>query len=275
MPLLKGVAQMGQKEKRGEKSFLLGQIRSSGWWYFFLVALAVKTPLPLLILAGVGWLSVLWTSWVKRDWISAAPAIAAAAILLIVIPQNLSIGVRHVLAIYPLMANPGGRRRSQPLEFSRQQCGFAKGDCRSSAGLADRRFGGRASRLPRLLQRACWPSPREDSHHQRSGSGADLLRLSSTLKEKRVQFVSIAYSGQAELKHVDLPPLRALEPYEKATGWVGWHDAPLYRRHRPSERRLSVAERLSAAFGTSLTACIESGPGGKSVANPRAALGKL
>src|SRR5215469_16216686 len=76
MPLLKGVAQMGQKEKRGEKSFLLGQIRSSGWWYFFLVALAVKTPLPLLILAGVGWLSVLWTSWVKRDWISAAPAIA-------------------------------------------------------------------------------------------------------------------------------------------------------------------------------------------------------
>ena len=92
---------------------------------------------------------------------------------------------------------------------------------------------------------------------------------------RSVQFVSIAYSGQAELKHVDLPPLRALEPYEKATGWVGWHDAPLDGRHRPSERRLSVAERLSAAFGTSLTACIESCPGCKSVANPRAALGKL
>jgi hypothetical protein len=42
MPLLKGVAQMGQKEKRGEKRFLLGQIRSSGWCYFFLVALASK-----------------------------------------------------------------------------------------------------------------------------------------------------------------------------------------------------------------------------------------
>ena len=42
IPLLKGVAQMGQKEKRGEKRFLLGQIRSSGWCYFFLVALASK-----------------------------------------------------------------------------------------------------------------------------------------------------------------------------------------------------------------------------------------
>jgi hypothetical protein len=101
MPLLKGVAQMEQKERFGQKSFLLGHIRSSGWWYFFLVALAVKTPLPLLILAAAGWLSVLRTSWAKKNWIPAAPAIAAAAILLIVIPQNLSIGVRHVLPIYP------------------------------------------------------------------------------------------------------------------------------------------------------------------------------
>ena len=275
MPLLKGVAQMGQKEKRGEKSFLLGQIRSSGWWYFFLVALAVKTPLPLLILAAVGWLSVLWTSWVKRDWISAAPAIAAAAILLIVIPQNLSIGVRHVLAIYPLMANPGGRRRSQPLEFPRQQAVSRRA---IAVALLAWQIVASAGAHPDCLayfNELAGRRPEKILITSDLDWGQDLLRLSSTLKEKRVQFVSIAYSGQAELKHVDLPPLRALEPYEKATGWVGWHDAPLDGRHRPSERRLSVAERLSAVFGTSLTACIESCPGCKSVANPRAALGKL
>jgi len=158
----------------------------------------VKTPLPLLILAGVGWLSVLWTSWVKRDWISAAPAIAAAAILLIVIPQNLSIGVRHVLAIYPLMANPGGRRRSQPLEFPRQQAVSRRA---IAVALLAWQIVASAGAHPDCLayfNELAGRRPEKILITSDLDWGQDLLRLSSTLKEKRVQFVSVAYSGEAD-----------------------------------------------------------------------------
>ena len=36
--------------EHGHLSFLLGRTDLDGWWYFYLVALAVKTPLPLLLL---------------------------------------------------------------------------------------------------------------------------------------------------------------------------------------------------------------------------------
>jgi hypothetical protein len=39
-------------------SYLLGNTKAGGWCYFFLVAVAVKTPLPFLILCAV-WGAVL------------------------------------------------------------------------------------------------------------------------------------------------------------------------------------------------------------------------
>ena len=37
----------------GHDSYLLGQWSQSGWWYFFPVVLAVKSPIGLLVLAIV------------------------------------------------------------------------------------------------------------------------------------------------------------------------------------------------------------------------------
>ena len=38
----------------GHPTFLLGTPSNRGWWYYFPVALAVKTPIPLLLLSIVG-----------------------------------------------------------------------------------------------------------------------------------------------------------------------------------------------------------------------------
>ena len=35
----------------GHRAFLLGDLSRTGWWHYFVVALAIKTPLPILILA--------------------------------------------------------------------------------------------------------------------------------------------------------------------------------------------------------------------------------
>ncbi|MEI4861449.1 hypothetical protein Q8G41_28060, partial [Klebsiella pneumoniae] len=48
--------------ENGHPAWLLGQHGNTGWWYYFPVALAVKTPLALLILTAVG----IYLAWRNR-----------------------------------------------------------------------------------------------------------------------------------------------------------------------------------------------------------------
>ena len=52
----RGIDEIRYHNRIGHRSYLLGEIGSRGWWYYYLVALAVKTPLPLLVvgLCGIG-----------------------------------------------------------------------------------------------------------------------------------------------------------------------------------------------------------------------------
>ncbi len=47
--LLNGIVAVKAHNDTGHRSYLLGQVSLNGWWYFYLVTLAVKTPLPLLV----------------------------------------------------------------------------------------------------------------------------------------------------------------------------------------------------------------------------------
>src|SRR5207237_209121 len=46
--LLNGIVAVKAHNDSGHLSYLLGRTGTTGWWYFYLVALAVKTPIPLL-----------------------------------------------------------------------------------------------------------------------------------------------------------------------------------------------------------------------------------
>ena len=48
-----GVLDLSIHNALGHDSYLLGQWSQSGWWYFFPVVLAVKSPIGLLALAIV------------------------------------------------------------------------------------------------------------------------------------------------------------------------------------------------------------------------------
>ena len=82
---------------RGHFGYLLGEYSTSGWWYYFPVAIALKTPLPTLLLAGVGLL---------RRPTRASIAFVLAPILLFLgvgVVGNVDIGLRHVLLLYPFL----------------------------------------------------------------------------------------------------------------------------------------------------------------------------
>ncbi len=81
----------------GHPAYLLGEPRTFGWWYYFPVALAVKTPLALLVLLAAG----IWACWNHRRRLAyLLPLAFAAGIMLPAMSANVNIGVRHVLPVY-------------------------------------------------------------------------------------------------------------------------------------------------------------------------------
>lgn len=81
----------------GHGAFLLGEFRTTGWWYYFPVAVAVKTPLAFLILLVLG------TYVCLRERSRASYLIPLAFSLGILLPamrSRINIGIRHIEPIY-------------------------------------------------------------------------------------------------------------------------------------------------------------------------------
>ncbi len=86
----------------GHAAYLFGEQSSQGWWYYFPVAIAAKTPLPVLGL-GVVLLALAWPRrrqlWVPRHFLLIIPIIGY---LVWSLTSRINIGLRHVLPVYPL-----------------------------------------------------------------------------------------------------------------------------------------------------------------------------
>jgi hypothetical protein len=86
-----------------EDSYLFGRVVKNGRWIFSRVVFTLKTPLPFLVLLLVGALSAVrrGETMGKR---ALAPLGAALLILLSCLPSRINLGVRCILAVYPLIA---------------------------------------------------------------------------------------------------------------------------------------------------------------------------
>ncbi len=101
-----------KSEADGHLAYLLGKTDTSGkgWWYYFPVALAVKTPIPEL-LAIVGILMVLCLPRARRQlalpagelpWLLIPIGLYTLAALG-VLGISLNLGIRHVLPLFPFL----------------------------------------------------------------------------------------------------------------------------------------------------------------------------
>jgi hypothetical protein len=81
----------------GHFSYLMGEYSATGWWYYFPVAILLKTPVPTLLLIGV--------ALFRRH--------SAKAMVFVLVPigiflgmgmaSKVNIGLRHILVIYPFL----------------------------------------------------------------------------------------------------------------------------------------------------------------------------
>lgn len=86
---------------KGHAAYFMGEVRNTGWWYFFPLLLLVKTPLAWLLLTGFG----LVVSWGRRAQLAYwLPVAFALGVLLPAMTSHVNIGLRHILPIFSALA---------------------------------------------------------------------------------------------------------------------------------------------------------------------------
>jgi 4-amino-4-deoxy-L-arabinose transferase-like glycosyltransferase len=215
-----GIIQVRARLHYPTKMYLLGQVGTKGWWYFFPVALLVKTPIPFLALTIIGALGAV-RKWRRRelDWRGLVPPAAALALLLVSLLSSLSIGLRHILPIYPFLSMIAGFGIIELWSGARTRwLGRAL-----AVGLAAWMLFTTTMAHPDYL---AYFNEFAGGHPERILGdsdldwGQDLLRLSADLRSRGVTHVAIAYNGGADLSRMNLPPYEILAPCVRTTGWV-------------------------------------------------------
>ena len=101
--LFNGIAEVEWHNARGHACWLLGEYSTKGWWYFFPIVLAVKTPIAFFLLCIVGY-DACFSRGFRKYWQAWVPGVCAPVILAASMPSHINLGVRHILAMYPMLA---------------------------------------------------------------------------------------------------------------------------------------------------------------------------
>lgn len=113
---LRTAVAVGRELDAGHVTYLLGAVSSSGAWYYFPLALLLKTPLPALLLAAAG---LYGAARPERREALLFLAVPAAAWLLLGVISNTQLGVRHILPVYPLLCAWSGLAAARLWETGR------------------------------------------------------------------------------------------------------------------------------------------------------------
>jgi hypothetical protein len=204
-------------------AFLFGERSPSGWWYYYAVALLVKTPLPLLLLTILG-AAVAVRGVRGQDASAAAPPVAAAlAIIVAVAIIGDDSGIRLVLPVFGLFAVLGSVAVVELWD--------------AGAKLAPAKRLVRATVAATLCGAVIVPMRAHPDHlayfNPIAGDrpelilvdsnldwGQDLYRLGTTMKRMHIDSVAVAYYGSANFDAAGVRNARALTAAERPTGWI-------------------------------------------------------
>jgi hypothetical protein len=220
-----GIIAIKAHNDSGHLSFLLGQQRSTGWWYFYLVALAAKTPIPLLVTGPIGMVVLAREGWQAGDGWRMAPLLSFLAVLIFASAfSHINIGIRHVLVLYPFMALGGAHLIAMGWGALRKSALGPLGVVGSGCLVVLvswqvlTLWTANPDYLPYFNEAVAHPEQvLVDSDLD---WGQDLWRLEQRAAAIKIPKLNLAYRGTADLAREKLPPFVIMPPWKPATGWV-------------------------------------------------------
>ncbi|MFT4111119.1 ArnT family glycosyltransferase [Silvibacterium sp.] len=205
--------------------YLFGRTYYGGLWYFFLVILLVKTPIPFLLLGVPGIALAVHRLWKANDGWALVPLAGIFFPVLVATLSHVNLGVRHVLVVYPFLAMLAAlsflklHSIAKPRWFGSAIVALLAGWQLLSCFYISPDF------LTYLNEPAA-PYTGYIATDSDLDWGQDIGRLSARMKQVNAQHLWIAYSGSADLSREGLPPWDNLETWEAShpgqhvTGWV-------------------------------------------------------
>jgi hypothetical protein len=217
-----GIGQTIAHHQEAHTTYLLGETRArGGFWAFFPIAFVVKTPIPFILFAVIGAAAMLRVAWIERDWVRAAPFLSAAAVMLAAMPSGVNVGLRHILAIFPmscLVAAFGVCCLVRSAAWQQRTVRWISLGLLVWFGISSFQphpvyltyFNGLAGAHPENIL--------ADSDLD---WGQDVGRLARELKKRKIDGVHLGLFTRADLDHFDWPRNTImLEDGVPATGWV-------------------------------------------------------
>jgi hypothetical protein len=220
----------------GHHAYLLGRYSRDGWWWYFLVAIVLKTPLPALIaLAGTAVMG-------RRSGRKAGEAflwLPAGLFLLAASMNRVNLGIRLVLPIYPLAFVAMGRLATLDV--------FRKRPVKFLAGvLALWYVTGCFRTYPHYLSYFNEIVGPDRGYHHLSDSnvdwGQDLPRLAVYLNERRASGVLLAYYGLAPAQYYGIQ-CQVLPTGDARKDTLAWRSSEGYF-HEQRPRLLAISVTL-------------------------------
>ncbi len=214
--LFSGIFEVADHNRWGHGSYLLGERRQDGWFAYFPVVLAIKTPVAFLCLAGIG----LFRSKVRRGvWSSWVVWAMAAGMLIFAMTSRINIGVRHVLPLYTFLAIGAAAGVLWLGEKARKGVGWA-------AWLAGIlllwNIGQVAITHPDYLayfNEIAGSEPEEIIVDSDLDWGQDIKRLGQRLKEVGAKRVTFTPGFPVDLAPLGFPPVDRSDPRGPSPGW--------------------------------------------------------
>jgi hypothetical protein len=94
------------KSSEGRANYLLGQVSTTGWWYYFIVGFFLKTPLPTIV--AILFALARWP-W-RREWRASSILVLPALFFFVGASiSQLQLGYRYILPVLPFLFLMAGR----------------------------------------------------------------------------------------------------------------------------------------------------------------------
>ena len=212
-----GIRAVMRHNSTGHPTYFLGERNITGFWYFYPVVLAVKTPLAFLVLLGYGVvLALRKRSPYRRAWI---PLSFAASILLVGLQSHINIGVRHILPIYMGFSILAAIAAVRLLELSRARRWMWIGPALLVAWFAGSSFLAHPDYLPYFNELA-GSEPEKIVGDSDLDWGQDMKRLATRLHQAGAREVTFNPFIIADLEHEHgFPPIREMDLANPSPGW--------------------------------------------------------